>query len=817
MRSFRDTVPFAALTLALTGCEPTLTGFASLPADTFAARPKSGQYIAAANGRSVPFASQPVQGFSAALDNGDGSFLVMSDNGYGRFENSADYHLRAYTVYPDFRTVEGGSGKVAVGAYIEFRDPNRLVPFAIVNEFTQERILTGADFDPESLQRAADGTLWMGDEFGPFLLHFSADGVLLDPPFSLPDFDNTGKQVRAPQNPFSEESNAVRVMNAVRSHAQAAGSTRTPVFSPYHVMLRYDTNGVKSDSDAHYARGKNTPADLAKAASDVFDIASIKAAGYPVVTWTVNDKAQMTELMKAGVNGIISDRPDLLLAAVREFDANGDGTPGDWLTAEGLIDLRKFDAQGHRGGRNLRPENTLPAMEVALDHLMTTLELDTGVTKDGVVILKHDPYIEAQKCRRADGNPYALADEVLIKDLTQAEIQAQFICDNLFRGPEQKNDPALSPVAVSVAKAKGYASAYVMPTLQDVFDLVGAYIAYYETGAGKAHPEARKRVANARLVRFNIETKINPRSDRDNHGKVYKERTVGADAMADAVAKVIVANGLEARADVQSFDFRTLLRIQQRYPAIRTVYLFGDFPIFNGADSDDGTNLQDEAGRNTPWMAGLYWPYRETRLATPFRAQSSGGYEGMAIAPDGRTLYPMLEKPLSGAKERDLLIPQFDTTSKQYTGKYYRYPLDTRGEAIGDFILTGASEGIVIERDNTQGDLKGYKMLNRITLPANNGERVAKAPFIDLMNIANPFGLAPSRQGDVGIGERFAFPFVTIEDVVMLDGHRVVVLNDNNYPFSVGRHVGSKQPDDNEFIVITLPEKLRELRSQYGF
>ena len=114
----------------------------------------------------------------------------------------------------------------------------------------------------------------------------------------------------------------------------------------------------------------------------------------------------MTELMKLKVNGIISDRSDLLLEAVQEFDANGDGVPGDFLTPDGLIDINKFDAQGHRGSRNLRPENTLPAMEAGLDNLMTTLETDCGITKDGVPILSHDPHIQAQKCSRIDGVPY---------------------------------------------------------------------------------------------------------------------------------------------------------------------------------------------------------------------------------------------------------------------------------------------------------------------------------------------------------------------------------------------------------------------------
>ena len=97
---------------------------------------------------------------------------------------------------------------------------------------------------------------------------------------------------------------------------------------------------------------------------------------------TVNDQARLLELMGLSVNGIISARPDLLRQAVEAFDANGDGTPGDFLHADGLVDLSKFDAQGHRGGRNLRPENTLPAMEVALDVLMSMLETDLGITAD---------------------------------------------------------------------------------------------------------------------------------------------------------------------------------------------------------------------------------------------------------------------------------------------------------------------------------------------------------------------------------------------------------------------------------------------------
>ena len=71
------------------------------------------------------------------------------------------------------------------------------------------------------MQRARDGTLWLGDEFGPFLLHTEATGKALEPPIPLPDFDNPGKEIRSPQNPFNEEDSAVRIINAVRVHAES--------------------------------------------------------------------------------------------------------------------------------------------------------------------------------------------------------------------------------------------------------------------------------------------------------------------------------------------------------------------------------------------------------------------------------------------------------------------------------------------------------------------------------------------------------------------------------------------------------------------
>lgn len=423
----------------------TLEGRAVLPATTFAAGPASGALLGTApiNGVTPPFRGQPVQGFSAVLDNHDGTFWAMPDNGYGSIENSADFELRVYRIRPRLATAAGGAGRIGLIGNIRLRDPGYRVPFPIVNQFTRSRILTGADFDIESMQRAPDGTLWFGDEFGPVLLHTSRTGVVLAPPVPLPDADQQGTEVRSPQSPYSEESSTLRVMNAVRAHARANGNTSTLVVSPDAALI------ADGDPATGVANRAAPPAGsgLAPASSEIIDVTSLQAAGFPVVPYTVNDTATMNRLLKLGVKGLISDRSDLLYDAVAGYDANGDGTPGDYLGADGLIDRTKLDAQGHRGSRNLRPENTLPAMEAGLDELVTTLETDTGLTKDGQLVLFHDPYVEAAKCRRADGAPYTSDQDLLIHQLTAAEIQSRFVCDKMFRGDSQANDRSLSPVA----------------------------------------------------------------------------------------------------------------------------------------------------------------------------------------------------------------------------------------------------------------------------------------------------------------------------------------------------------------------------------
>lgn len=165
--------------------QTTLMALATLPADTFAAGTPSGAWLRP-DALGVPqFLSQPVQGVSALWPVGDGDWFALSDNGYGTKANSSDYLLRVYRLAVEWGSTASG-GRVSVHSFVQLADPDRRLPFPITREATTERWLTGADLDPESLVHMDDGRFWIGDEFGPFLLLFAADGRLLERPYEVP-------------------------------------------------------------------------------------------------------------------------------------------------------------------------------------------------------------------------------------------------------------------------------------------------------------------------------------------------------------------------------------------------------------------------------------------------------------------------------------------------------------------------------------------------------------------------------------------------------------------------------------------------------
>jgi hypothetical protein len=199
-------------------------------------------------------------------------------------------------------------------------------------------------------------------------------------------------------------------------------------------------------------------------------------------------------------------------------------------------------------------------------------------------------------------------------------------------------------------------------------------------------------------------------------------------------------------------------------------------------------------------LPGVFAPENPLRGDTPSNLPSSKGFEGMAHSPDGRYLYPMLEGTVAGDTPGDLRMNEFDTTTGGYTGRRFTYRLDDPVNSIGDAIPVDANRFLIIERDQKQGDAAALKRIYLADRRDRNHDGVMdKTLVVDLLNIANPRGLG-------GFGPVFRFPFVTIEDVALLDGQTVAVLNDNNFPGSAGRTPGVA--DNNEFITVRLPESL---------
>jgi hypothetical protein len=236
----------------------------------------------------------------------------------------------------------------------------------------------------------------------------------------------------------------------------------------------------------------------------------------------------------------------------------------------------------------------------------------------------------------------------------------------------------------------------------------------------------------------------------------------------------------------------------------------------------DGKPLRspDHYAVNTPAVPGSF--------STPVRR--SRGFEGMAASKDGKFLYPLLEGPLWMEAEKKwetdkdgreyLRILEFDLAKNEWTGRSWKYRVEANGNNIGDFNMIDGDTGLIIERDTLEGLPEGecrgparpdcypeaakFKRVYKISLKDADADGFVKTiGYIDLLEIKDPNGVAKRGTKD-GV---FKFPFVTIEDVDVVDGEHIVVANDNNLPYSAGRKPNVQ--DDNEFILLRVPELLR--------
>jgi glycerophosphoryl diester phosphodiesterase len=215
-----------------------------------------------------------------------------------------------------------------------------------------------------------------------------------------------------------------------------------------------------------------------------------------------------------------------------------------------------LDLQGHRGTRGLAPENTLPAFATALSLGVTTLEFDTAVTKDGVVVIAHDRRLNPDITKGPNGQ-YLTAPTPVIRTLTLAELKQY---DVGLIDPETR-------YAKTFADQKARPGT-TMPTLAELAALV-------------------RRSGNT-TVRFNVETKLSP---------LAPDEALDPETFAATLIAALRAEGMADRATIQSFDWRTLKVVQRLAPEMPTSCL----TIARG----NGDNVQIGKPGASPWLAGL--------------------------------------------------------------------------------------------------------------------------------------------------------------------------------------------------------------------
>jgi hypothetical protein len=198
----------------------------------------------------------------------------------------------------------------------------------------------------------------------------------------------------------------------------------------------------------------------------------------------------------------------------------------------------------------------------------------------------------------------------------------------------------------------------------------------------------------------------------------------------------------------------------------------------------------------------VFSPDSPYRFGRPANLPRSSGFEGMALARDGRTLYPFLEGPLAGDDPLRRVVYEFDLRARRYTGRTWSYAMSRPGTSVSDAVALDRDHLIVLERDNLQGEAAEWKRAFLVEAPGG-GEMLAKRELVDLLDVRDPRGISlPARPGDVGLGDPFEFPYQTVESVLPLRRDRLAFVNDTNFG-TMGRNPAL--PDYSDFIIVSVP------------
>jgi glycerophosphoryl diester phosphodiesterase len=248
--------------------------------------------------------------------------------------------------------------------------------------------------------------------------------------------------------------------------------------------------------------------------------------------------------------------------------------------ANAQIYIPKFDLQGHRGARGIKPENTIPAFIAALDTGVTTIELDLAVTKDKKLVVSHEPWMSAAFCLKPDQSAITEKEEkkLNIFQMTYDQVK-QFDCGSKgnARFPQQQKMQVSKPLLADVIVA--------------VEDHIRSYSQYE--------------------VDYNIEIKSSPDGDKKFHPT--------PEEFSELVFNLIDQYLSWDRIVIQSFDFRVLKYWQTKHPKVRLAALVENkksvtenlsdlgfkpsiySPYFKLISADDVKYLHQQKIRVIPW------------------------------------------------------------------------------------------------------------------------------------------------------------------------------------------------------------------------
>jgi glycerophosphoryl diester phosphodiesterase len=665
--------------------------------------------------------------------------------------------LRIYRLDPSYRGIEAGDGSVSVKNFIQLADPDKKIPFKITNEGTsvlseipaRGRLLTGADFDIESFVLAADGTIWVGEEFGPYLLHFDSSGKLLDAPIATPNYSNL-KTLNG-QAPL------------VLGHRGASGERPEHTLAAYELAIAQGADFIEPDlvstqDGVLIARHENE-------ISGTTDVAT-RAEFADRKTTKVIDGVSYT--------GWFAE--DFTLAEIKTLRA---------------IERLPFRNQSFNG------QFEIPTLQEIID-LAKQKSAETGRTIGIYPETKHPTYhdsiglsLEEPLVKILKANGWAQKDSpVFIQSFEVANLkELNKLIDVPLVQLLDAEDVALDGKLIEIRPADFVASGDTR-TYGDIRSPEGLKeVATYADGIGP-------------WKRMIVSVKGTDANGDGIADDVNKDGAVNDADKNTLPPTTLIQDAHAAGLQVHPYTFRNEARYlaadyngdpeaeYRQFISLGVDAYFTDFPGTGDKVRDQAIASQVRSPDNPDVLAG-------TQVSNLGRSR---GFEGLAINADKTKIYPLLEGVVVGDPSNALRIQQYDVATKKYEGLVGYYKLEDAANAIGDFTVINNNEYLVIERDNNQADAAKFKKIYKVDfLKKDANGFVMKEEVADLLTIADPEDL--NQDGS----KIYKMPFQTIEDVLVLDANTILVANDNNYPFSIGRPPAI---DNNESVILKLDKPL---------